>query len=361
MPIEFRCPNCQQLLRTPDESAGKQARCPQCGQIAAVPGSVGQTTMSGPAPPNPFAEATAPPNPFAQATPAPQKPVAGEPFNPYASPALQEKVIAAGPAAELTHGAIDMGEVLGAAWRLVTNDLGTCAVAGLVYLGLSLAVGLVGGMLGGIVQAVGGQSMETLVAGQVINQLIGIIAGAWLWLGMAAWSLKFARTRQGQVGEFFAVGPYLLRGLGGYFLLMIAVWAPILVLAGIPVLIGWLMESEEAMVIGGIAGGVIAMVIAMCISFTYCLYIFFILDRNAGVLESFRLSAQYTKGNRLSIFAILLIAGILGGFATVCTCYLGAIIAFPYLILATCLCYLMATGQPHAAPPAPGSMPLKQV
>ncbi len=38
MPIEFRCPQCQKLLRTPDDTAGKNARCPECEAVVAVPG-----------------------------------------------------------------------------------------------------------------------------------------------------------------------------------------------------------------------------------------------------------------------------------------------------------------------------------
>ena len=37
MPIEFRCTQCDKLLRTPDDTAGKQAKCPECGAILPVP------------------------------------------------------------------------------------------------------------------------------------------------------------------------------------------------------------------------------------------------------------------------------------------------------------------------------------
>lgn len=37
MPIEFRCPRCHKLLRTPDETAGKSAQCPQCGEVQKIP------------------------------------------------------------------------------------------------------------------------------------------------------------------------------------------------------------------------------------------------------------------------------------------------------------------------------------
>ncbi len=37
MPIEFRCPRCGRLLRTPDDTAGKQAQCPACGTLSTIP------------------------------------------------------------------------------------------------------------------------------------------------------------------------------------------------------------------------------------------------------------------------------------------------------------------------------------
>lgn len=37
MPIEFRCPQCNKRLRTPDSSAGKTAKCPSCSNPVTVP------------------------------------------------------------------------------------------------------------------------------------------------------------------------------------------------------------------------------------------------------------------------------------------------------------------------------------
>jgi DNA-directed RNA polymerase subunit RPC12/RpoP len=37
MPIEFRCTQCDRLLRTQDDTAGKQARCPDCGAMMLIP------------------------------------------------------------------------------------------------------------------------------------------------------------------------------------------------------------------------------------------------------------------------------------------------------------------------------------
>ena len=37
MPVEYSCQNCRNLLRVPDESAGKMAKCPSCGAVTLVP------------------------------------------------------------------------------------------------------------------------------------------------------------------------------------------------------------------------------------------------------------------------------------------------------------------------------------
>ena len=52
MAIEFRCSQCNQLLRVPDNSAGKNARCPKCQALMRVP-AASTPAVSG--------EATAPP------------------------------------------------------------------------------------------------------------------------------------------------------------------------------------------------------------------------------------------------------------------------------------------------------------
>jgi len=50
MPIEFRCTQCQKLLRTQDDTAGKQAKCPTCGTIQLIPSpAAGPPPFSAPA------------------------------------------------------------------------------------------------------------------------------------------------------------------------------------------------------------------------------------------------------------------------------------------------------------------------
>lgn len=46
MSVEFRCDQCQHLLRTGDDSVGRKARCPQCGNIQTVPAATGGAESS---------------------------------------------------------------------------------------------------------------------------------------------------------------------------------------------------------------------------------------------------------------------------------------------------------------------------
>ncbi len=111
MAIEFPCPQCSQLLRVGDESAGKTAKCPKCNGLAKIPGGDATTTFQpsggsfgaplpssfGQPSPSSFGEAPAAKNPFSDVGTvgggfgaAPPKPgSAFEPkdeINPYSSP-----------------------------------------------------------------------------------------------------------------------------------------------------------------------------------------------------------------------------------------------------------------------------------
>ena len=93
MPIEFRCTLCNKLLRTKDDTAGKQAKCPDCGTVLMIPAASsagagaampssnfgGAPGMPAPAAPayDPFKVAAPQANPF-QAPLAEGSPVADE-------------------------------------------------------------------------------------------------------------------------------------------------------------------------------------------------------------------------------------------------------------------------------------------
>ena len=77
MPIEFRCRQCGKLLRTGDDTAGRQAKCPECGTVMTVPtAETGGTLIPTPSPRGD--------NPFGAAGPLPS--YQADSGNPYQSP-----------------------------------------------------------------------------------------------------------------------------------------------------------------------------------------------------------------------------------------------------------------------------------
>jgi MoxR-like ATPase len=96
-PIEFRCPNCQKLLRIAAAAAGKQAQCPECRTSMIVPTPASPALNSVPAPidgaaqfaPQPLSDLS--PSPPAPTPFAPAPPGEAAPMNhlPYATPSAQ--------------------------------------------------------------------------------------------------------------------------------------------------------------------------------------------------------------------------------------------------------------------------------
>ena len=83
MPIEFRCSQCNQLLRVPEASAGKNARCPKCQTLMTVPGAAQAAPPPPPVPPESSFAWPPGAGPAPAATPAPSTPP--EPKNPFSS------------------------------------------------------------------------------------------------------------------------------------------------------------------------------------------------------------------------------------------------------------------------------------
>ena len=81
MAIEFRCAQCNRLLRTGDETAGRHAQCPECGAIGAVP----TPAAAGEIPAPPFAAAGG--NPFALGQIPDVQPPSDNPYQSPMSPA----------------------------------------------------------------------------------------------------------------------------------------------------------------------------------------------------------------------------------------------------------------------------------
>jgi len=293
MTIEFRCTQCHKLLRTPDGTAGKKAKCPQCGAVVAIPVATDELASEASTVPAP---SPAPSVPKPQPQPQSQ--------NPFQSPA--------GTESHLASTRIDIADVMGRAWLIYKNRLGPCLLAvfvyGIVAIGVAGATGFATRNAGGFVQ---------LGVGLVQN-----VIGIFIYLGLMSFMLKTARGEKAEVSDLFGAGPLVLRGLGVMILYMLA-YAIGLVLLIIPGIIVLFMFSQA---------------------------IFVLIDQDTGVIDSLRYSAQATKGNKLTLFALGVIGSLLGMLG-MCALFVGIFFVMPYLVLLQAVVYLRMTGQSTADEP----------
>ena len=76
----------------------------------------------------------------------------------------------------------------------------------------------------------------------------------------------------------------------------------------------------------------------------------FIVDRDLGLVDAVKTSAEYMRGNKLTAFLIWLVASIVGGLLVMITCGIGALFVIPYMGVLAAVIYLSATGQPMYEP-----------
>lgn len=355
MPIEFRCPNCSKLLRTPDESAGKKAKCPQCGGIAdvpltSVPAAGGSNTpgmgMGGPAAPLP------PSMPMATGGIPPNKPPLS-PFdtagaNPYASPGPAFST----PSADLSRSGltptrISFDRIFDAVWAVFKPAMSQMAVFGLVIMGANVILQIIGQGGGAAAQAT--REPVIFVGFTIINTLFGMVAQMWLNIGSSIYMLKAARNEQPSINDLGAAGPFFLRAiLMQIIVTLISAGILAVCLAPAGILLVANRDRDAAIIAAGI-GGLIAAVPLVYLFYSWFLGLFFIVDRNLSATEALAESRRFMSGNRLITFLILLVVGFVGSLFGILTCCIGFILVVPYMALLNTTIYLSATGQPIPA------------
>ena len=147
MSVEFRCSQCQRLLRTPDEVVGQQARCPQCGLVQTVPATA--QPADAPAEPQPVYEASFQPgsapdsdNPYQSSAIPPGQ------YESYVQYALNQVSL---PATLLMIGGVigTLGSVCGhlsllahPQWRVMQGGFALSWASRLIWIFVALAVNL---------------------------------------------------------------------------------------------------------------------------------------------------------------------------------------------------------------------------
>ncbi|MHB1036610.1 MAG: TFIIB-type zinc ribbon-containing protein [Pirellulales bacterium] len=345
MPIEFRCTQCAKLLRTPDNTAGKQAKCPQCGAIVTIPETPPSTPSASretnpftPPPPSPRAD-----NPFAPGAQPSYGFAPGE-ENPYQSPASFSPGAQSpfGPAQRgFTPTQIDAGEVFSRAWTIFKNQLGMCLMGYFVVWAISFGVSMAFSLMF-MVPAAMLNDEKAIFLLNIASRLATMVFSVWIGIGQTVFYFKIARGEEASLTDLFSGSRWFWPILGASILLVF------MILLG-PVaciILGWMFGQFYLILACFVA-------LALCIIPGVILFLMFgqsyylIIDRNVPVMDAFSLSKEITTGNKLTLLLLGLIAFaiLILGFLALCV---GVFFAYPLAILISVVAYLMMTGQDTA-------------
>lgn len=300
MPIEFHCDQCQRRLQVPDDSVGKQAQCPNCSAVLRVPGEPHR---------GPAFDTTVGlgPNPYA----AP----------PTAGPQMSPRV------GGLSHEKLDPGFALATTWYFFKRSAFVLIGAYLILMGASFGLSFGGSILQGVIGVIQGDPNDPLVVLFSLGlSLLNTVVQSWLTIGIIRICCAVVRRQPADVGMVFSGGPWLLRYLGAS------------ILFGMAATIGF----------------VLFIVPGVYLVLTYWSYVYFLIDRNCGVMDAFQQAGSYGAGNRFSTFVLGLL-GIGLMLVGVLACGIGVLVTAPLVVLLFSVAYLMISGQydvPDAQPVA---------
>ncbi len=319
MAIDFRCVQCQKLLRTSDDTAGKQAKCPECGTVMTIPAA---SAAGGALPPAPLGGDS----PIGAAGPLPSRPTnSGDPFQP-GSPFTPAG--AASAQYPIRRGTLDLGDVFSRTWTIFKPDWGICLAVVVIVWAIGFGVNMVTGFI------------------PIVGAIVGMLFEVWISIGQAMFFLKKARGQNAAIEDIFHGWPYFGKILLASILVGLISFG-IIVVCMIPLVLVGLLISREATIVLACVGAVVAIVVDVYVMLVLSQFYYLILDRNVGVIDSLKMSKELTEGNKLTLLCISLLSALIM-LAALIPCGLGLLVAVPYFTLMQPTIYLIITSQPTA-------------
>jgi len=277
----------------------------------------------------------------------------GDEPNPYAPPRSRHRQRSRG--GPPTFVPFDLGCIVSASWAIFKARLGACTAAYWTVLALTWGTQfLQSRLLRELAAAPGDRSQYFLLSFGIF--FIGYVFHVWLSIGQNLAMLAVARGDPSVLERVFHGGPFVLTTILAAVLFMMVLGLIVLVnLIWVPILSGLVGPHALAVVMVLAVGIAIACVVMIYVSMRFSQFPYMILDHNAGVVDSLRLSWEATHGRvgTLSVVYAMLCVINLGGLLA---CFVGLLFTVPFSGLMLAVTYLSLTGQPLGGKkPAPGS------
>jgi len=276
------------------------------------------------------------------ATPTNPPPPVANPGNPYATPDSSWTAVAPIPAAvalgEIEPGSepIDVGGCVKRGFELTCRNFGMLLLVGLVYVGISIAAGLILGLMDAALgwghhqttfeNGSTGVNWHAQTNGSPLNTIVTQILSIFLSLGLTRIGLNVVSGKGFSIAMMFEGGKKLLPAIGAT------------ILYGVMVAIGLLL-----LIVPGIY-----------LAMRYGQFLTAMVDRDLGIIESFQYSSSITTNNRMNLFLLALL-GILIAIAGCLALCVGQFFALPVIGLSWIVAYRWMQYGHRAALDHPGT------
>ena len=356
MTIEFQCDECQRILRTADDKAGRTARCPQCGKTLTVP-AASEDDFDGAPPPAGLSD-------FEEFTQAPPRSQGGQPV-PITCPMCGEvndsttdRCLACGepldvPAAERGELPLTFGAIWNRAWEIWSANLGINLAAAVICFGIAIAVSFVLGIIfqmviigviggAGGAGGVGGQQALGVTFGlQFVQNVISWIVTAYLMVGFAQFAIQNVRTENPGLDSLLITGSRIFPIMGTMFCYNII--ALLFLAPGLAVMIGGAVVLEggadEGLFFTLVVAGMLLYFLGLMLATALFWPVPFMLaDRSSHYLQGIADALKMSKKHfGLSILLVLAYFGL--SLAGVLACCVGILFAFPLAFILQAVAY----------------------
>lgn len=361
--IEFHCPQCSRLLRTADDKVGTKAKCPQCGGPVTVPfpdesprhdlhdDSHGSEATGRAHPPLPSAAAMSHSTACA---------VCGEELTPHAAYCGHcGEPVGGGPVQSRRRPGqpLELGDLFSRSWAIFTDRMGLCLAAcwlpkvlvgvamGLVWMVLAIFVGFAGNAGNPPNPAV----LAPAIGVMAVGFLAVVVFGWYLIPGERMLYLRLARGEAAEAADVFRGGRFLSRMVCSAIvkgLIILSMYLACAVPLGLVIVA---FQNKPALAVPVAIVAVIAMIASVA---RYLIaswpFIYVLVDRDSPGISCLRASAEITKGNRLTLFALFLIGGFMNSLASQLFC-IGMFFTVPFFELMCAIAYCDLTEQPTAS------------
>jgi uncharacterized membrane protein len=235
------------------------------------------------------------------------------PFNPYQAPVIE-------PPPPLSSGDFDLG-------RTVQDGFERTKL----YLGPAISMLLLGGLM---------MALSTLT---VIGYFLAVPVFGW---GMIKFFLNMQDQRQPTLNDLFAGFSNYWTVLGR-MLLVTVIYLGLVLLSESLVFVGQFMKSTPLIVVGYV---IYIACFALVLSRFYFAF-FFVVDRDMPAIESLSASWRATHGKSLKMFALALLAGLVGVSGLIGLC-VGVLFTIPMSYVMYASAFRQVTG--YGSPPGVG-------